>query len=150
MFFKWIVLGKGGVDDVGREPADSSDDAVSVAMAHWNTEHSVFAVKQFFRNSDSIFSVVSSMLCFEVQFQIETLYSNGLKHLELPDLWGYLKSRVYTNRPRTIEELKLVICQEIAALPQKMLECAMQDFEERLRMCVWQEACHLTNIIFRT
>jgi hypothetical protein len=90
------------------------------------------------------------MLCIEVQFQIETLYSDGLKHLELPDLWGYLKSRVYTNRPRTIEELKLVICQEIAALPQKMLECAMQDFEERLRMCVWQEACHLTNIIFRT
>ena len=24
MFFKWLVLGKGGVDDVGREPADSS------------------------------------------------------------------------------------------------------------------------------
>jgi hypothetical protein len=72
------------------------------------------------------------MLCIEVQFQIETLYSNGLKHLELPDLWGYLKSRVYTNRPRTIEELKLAIRQEIAALLQKMLEDAMQDFEERL------------------
>jgi len=67
-----------------------------------------------------------------VQFQIETLYSDGLKHLELPDLWGYLKSRVYTNRPRTIEELKHSIRQEIAALPQKMLERAMQDFEERL------------------
>jgi hypothetical protein len=41
MFFKWLVLGKGGVDDVGREPADSSDNAVSVAMAHWNVEHRV-------------------------------------------------------------------------------------------------------------
>jgi len=48
MFFKWLVLGKGGVDDVGREPADSSDNAVSVAMAHWNVEHRVFAVEQFF------------------------------------------------------------------------------------------------------
>jgi len=47
MFFKWLVLGKGGVDDVGREPADSSDNAVSVAMAHWNVEHRVFAVEQF-------------------------------------------------------------------------------------------------------
>jgi len=48
MFFKWLVLGKGGVDDVWREPADSSDNAVLVAMVHWNVEHRVFAVEQFF------------------------------------------------------------------------------------------------------
>jgi len=90
------------------------------------------------------------VLCVEVQFQIETLFSDGFKHLELLDLWGYLKSRVYTIRPRTIEELKLAIRQEIAARPQKMMECAMQDFEKRLRMCVRQEGRHLTDIIFRT
>ena len=90
------------------------------------------------------------MLCIEVQFQIETLFSDGLKHLELLDLWGYLKSRLYMNGPRTIEELKLAIRQEIAALPQKMLDRAMQDFEERLRMCVRQEGRHLTDIIFRS
>ena len=88
------------------------------------------------------------MLWVEVQVQIETLYSDGLKHLELPDLWGYLKSRVYTTRARTIEKLKLAIRQEIAALPQKMLERAMQDFEDRLRMCV-RQGRHLTDIIFR-
>jgi len=48
MFFKWLVLGKGGVDDVGRGPAYSSENAVSVAMSHWNGEHSVFAVGKFF------------------------------------------------------------------------------------------------------
>jgi len=69
------------------------------------------------------------MLSVEVQFQIETMYCDGLKHLELPDL---------STR------------QEIAAVPQKMLEHAMQDFEERLRMCVRQEGRHLTDIIFRT
>jgi hypothetical protein len=47
-FFKWLVLGKGGVDDIGHEPADSSDNAVSGAMVHWNVEHRVFAVEQFF------------------------------------------------------------------------------------------------------
>ena len=57
MFFKWLLLGKGGVDDVGLEPADISDNAVSVAMAHCNVEHRVFAVEQFFRNSDSTFTV---------------------------------------------------------------------------------------------
>ena len=65
-------------------------------------------------------------------------------------LWGYGKSRVHTIRPRTIEELKLSIRQEIAALPQEMLERAMQHFEERLRMCVRQEGRHMTDIIFRT
>jgi len=57
MFFKCLVLGKGGVDDVGREPADSSDNAVSEAMVHWNGERRVFAVEQFLRNSDSLVTV---------------------------------------------------------------------------------------------
>ena len=57
MFFEWLVLGKGEVDDVGCEPADSSDNAVSVAMAHWNIEHCVFAVQQIFRNIDSVVTV---------------------------------------------------------------------------------------------
>jgi hypothetical protein len=48
MFFKWLVLGKVGVDDVRREQADSSDKAVSVAMAHWSLEHRMFTVEQFF------------------------------------------------------------------------------------------------------
>ena len=51
MFFKWLVLGKGGVHVVGREPADSSNNAVSAAMAHWNVQCRVFAVEQIFRNS---------------------------------------------------------------------------------------------------
>ena len=57
MFFKWLVLGKGEDDDVVREPADSSDNAVSVAMAHRNVQHRVFAVEQFFRYSDSVVTV---------------------------------------------------------------------------------------------
>ena len=57
-----------GVDDVGREPADRSDNAVSVAMAHWNVEHRVFAVEQFFRNSDS---VVTVQRLFRRKFNVE-------------------------------------------------------------------------------
>ena len=58
-FFKWLVLGKGGVDDVGREPADSSDNAVSVAMAHWNVQRRVFAVDRFPQHLISRFGDVS-------------------------------------------------------------------------------------------
>jgi hypothetical protein len=68
MFFKWLVLGKGVVDDVGHEPADSSDNAVSVAMAHQNIKHRVFAIEQFFRNSDS---VVTVQRIFRRKFNVE-------------------------------------------------------------------------------
>ena len=59
IFFKWSVIGKGGFDDFGRVPTDSSDNAVSVAMALWNVERRVFVVEQFFffRNSDSVVTV---------------------------------------------------------------------------------------------
>ena len=36
-------------------------------------------------------------------------------------LWGYLKSKVYVNKPRTVEELKENIREEIAAIPAEML-----------------------------
>jgi hypothetical protein len=68
MFFKWLALGKGGVDDIGREPADRTDNAVSIARAHWNEEHRVFAVEQFFRNSDSIVTV---QRLFRRKFNVE-------------------------------------------------------------------------------
>jgi len=48
MFFKRLVLSKDGVNAIGCELAGSSDNAVSVAIAHWNVEHRVFAIQQFF------------------------------------------------------------------------------------------------------
>jgi len=68
MFFEWLVLGKCRIDDVWHEPANISGNAVSVAMAHWNVEHSVFAVEQFFRNSDS---VVTVQRLFRRKFNVE-------------------------------------------------------------------------------
>ena len=68
MFFKWLVLSKGGIDDVGHEPADSSNNAVSVAMVHWNAEQRVFTVEQIFRNNDS---VVTVQRLFRRKFNVE-------------------------------------------------------------------------------
>jgi len=64
-------------------------------------------------------------------------------------LWGYLKSKVYIRKPRTIDDLKVSIRKEIATVPQEMLVNVMQNFEERLRTCVRQEGRHLSDIIFR-
>jgi len=64
-------------------------------------------------------------------------------------LWGYLKSKVYVRKPRTIDDLKVSIREEIANVTQEMLVNVMQNFEERLRTCVRQEGRHLSDIIFR-
>ena len=64
-------------------------------------------------------------------------------------LWGYLKSKVYVRKPRTVDDLKVSIREEIATVPQEMLVNVTQNFEERLRTRVRQEGRHLSNIIFR-
>ena len=64
-------------------------------------------------------------------------------------LWGYFKSKVYARKPRTVDNLKVSIREEIATVPQEMLVNVMQNFEERLRTCVRQEGRHLSDIIFR-
>jgi len=63
-------------------------------------------------------------------------------------LWGYLKSKVYVQKPRTVDDLKVSIREEIATVPQ-MLVNVMQNFEERLRTCVRKEGRHVSDIIFR-
>ena len=64
-------------------------------------------------------------------------------------LWGYLKSKVYIRKPRTVDDLKVSIREKTATVPQEMLVNVMQNFEERLRTCVRQEGRHLSDIIFR-
>ena len=62
-------------------------------------------------------------------------------------LWGYLKSKVYVRKPRTVDDLKVSIREEIATVPQVMLVNLMQNFE-RLRTCV-RQGRHLSDIILR-
>jgi len=63
--------------------------------------------------------------------------------------WGYLKSKVYIGKPRTVDDLKVSIREEFAVVSQEMLVNVMQSFEEKLRTCVRQEGRHLSDIIFR-
>jgi len=51
-------------------------------------------------------------------------------------LWGYLTPKVYVRKPRTVDDLKVSIREEIVTMPQEMLVNMMQNFEERLWTCV--------------
>ena len=56
-------------------------------------------------------------------------------------LWGYLKDKVYVNKPRTIQELKSNIRQEILSVPPQMLK--------RAQVCEAENGGYLRDIIFR-
>ena len=65
-------------------------------------------------------------------------------------LWGYLKSKVYSNRPQSIEQLKDAIRQEITAIPHEITRRVIDNFHERLQQCVDNNGSHLTDLIFKT
>ena len=64
-------------------------------------------------------------------------------------LWGYLKNRVYQNRPRTIVDLKRNIRTEVAAISPEVLRRVMHGLPLRLEECVENEGHHLKNVIFK-
>ena len=65
-------------------------------------------------------------------------------------LWGYLKSRVYVHKHRTLNDLKEAIRQEIRPIDRQLLACVMDDFKKRLENCIKEDGHHLTDIIFKT
>ena len=65
-------------------------------------------------------------------------------------LWGYLKTKVFETKPRTIADLKQRIQDEVAAIPVEMLREVMNSFRFRLEECVHQNGSHLEGVIFKT
>jgi len=51
-------------------------------------------------------------------------------------LWGLLKGKVYKNTPRTIEQLKDAIRQEIQAVIFDTLGKVFQNLEKRIQLCL--------------
>ena len=104
--------------------------ATSVAMETWPVEHHVFVYDAFVKYV--------------------------LWPPRLPDLscyfflWGYLKSHVYIHKPRTLNDLKEAIQQEIRLIDCQLLARVTDDFKKRLENCIQEDGRHLTNIIFKT
>jgi len=64
-------------------------------------------------------------------------------------LWVYLKCRVYTHKPRNLNQLKDAIQQDVLTIDQQLLACAMDDFKRRIENCIQEDGRHL-NYIFHT
>ena len=70
--------------------------------------------------------------------------------LTVPDFfhWGYLKSKVYASKPKTIDELKCNIRAEIAAITPEMLANGMLKARKRAAFCVSNGDGHLIDVVF--
>ena len=63
---------------------------------------------------------------------------------------GFMKSRVYVNRPRTIQDLKTNIQEEIANIAPAMLAGVMTNTRNRFTQCMENRERHLPDEIFKT
>lgn len=50
-------------------------------------------------------------------------------------LWGYLKSKVYFNRPNNIDELKARIRHEVRLIQPQVIHNVLEEFKDRLAYC---------------
>ena len=65
-------------------------------------------------------------------------------------LWGYLKSRVYVNRPESLADLKANIQNEIAKIPVDTLVRVMANTQKRYVQCMDNGGRHLPDTIFKS
>ena len=63
-------------------------------------------------------------------------------------LWGYLKSKVYASKPKTIDELKCNIRAETVAILPEILANVMQNTRKRDAFCVSNGGGHLIDVMF--
>lgn len=62
-------------------------------------------------------------------------------------LWGYLKSKVYQNKPQNINELKERIRIQVAQITPEVLENVREEFAARLSHCILAEGRQFEHLI---
>lgn len=62
-------------------------------------------------------------------------------------VWGFIKDKVYKNKPTTLQELRARIEQEFECIRAETLQKVMENFEKRIRTLVAREGEHIENIL---
>ena len=61
---------------------------------------------------------------------------------------GYLKGKVYHDKPNSLNEFKDAICAEISLIGQNMFEAVMENTLERAEACIASGGRHMNSILF--
>jgi hypothetical protein len=85
----------------------------------------------------------------------DRVISKGLWPPRPPDLtppdyflWGYLKGRVYQNKPRTIDAMKANITEEIQAVTADVLARTFQNMTLRVHSCLGANGGHFQDMLW--
>jgi hypothetical protein len=65
-------------------------------------------------------------------------------------LWGYLKAKVYTDRPRTINDFEISIQEQISVAPENTVSRRLGNLWARLEEWVCNDGKHLSDVLFKT
>lgn len=65
-------------------------------------------------------------------------------------LWGYLKSKVYANRPQTLDALRLNIERCIREITPDLLHKVFENWIRRIHSCTRSRGGHLNDVLFKT
>lgn len=60
-------------------------------------------------------------------------------------LWGFLKAKVYAQKPSTLEELKTLITSSIRDIDQEVIDKSLLEYRNRLEKCVEVGGAHIEN-----
>ena len=87
-------------------------------------------------------------------FVSDRVISKGLWLPRSPDLtppvyflWGYLKGKVYRNKPRTIDALKANIAEQIQAVTADVLARTFQNMARRVQSCLDANGGHFQHML---
>jgi len=85
----------------------------------------------------------------------DRVISKGIWPLRSPDLmppyyflWGYVKGRVYQNKPRTIDALKANITEEIQAVTADVQARTFQNMARRVQSCLDANSGHFQYMLW--
>ena len=95
-----------------------------------------------------------STISFLSEFFDDRLISNPLWPPRSPDLspldfylWGFLKSRVYSSNPTSIDQLKRNIEYEIELISSETLKKVSDNFKKRLQKCINSDGRHFEHLL---
>ena len=112
----------------------------------WDSEERAFAVEADFSSRCSVIVTQRAFRNHDLEWQAR---SPDLTPCDF-FLWSFLKSRVYVNRARTLQDLKTNFQEEIANIAPAMLAGVMTNGRNRFTQCMENGGRHLPDVIFKT
>jgi len=120
----------------------TADSLGLLKMERYTKEQRVFIVEQYFKNNEGLAATVHN-------FRTKYGRNSDLTPLDF-FLWGFLKSKVYANKPTTTHALKEEIERCINEIQPHLCKTVMENFDKRVRMCQQSRGGHLPDMLFHT